>query len=67
MATARARLLPWTPSHKEGGPILIKGPKNTWGPRRGFVTGSEHRGLPEGSMGYARLKAGRGNQARSDP
>ena len=30
------------------------------------MTGSKHRGLPEGSMGYARLKAGRGNQARSD-
>ena len=61
-------LLPWTPSHKEGVPALIKGPKNfTWGPRRSFVTRSEHRGLPEGSMGYAGLKAGRGNQARLDP
>ena len=26
------------------------------------MTGSKHRGLPEGSMGYARLKAGGGTR-----
>lgn len=52
-------LLPWTPSHKEESLPNQGAQELHLGTQEGFVTRSEHRGLPEGQYGVCEGVEGR--------